>query len=87
MFKQRSLMSPVAFPKDRRSTKMVVAGIYILELTQTILMTRDAFNTYAIHYGDASFLNNIQLLSLSIPIFSGLSQSFIAIMHIGSQIL
>ncbi|KLO12207.1 hypothetical protein SCHPADRAFT_941394 [Schizopora paradoxa] len=72
----------LGFPKDRRSTKIVVAGIYILELTQTILMTRDAFDTYAIHYGDASFLNNIQLLSLSIPIFSGLISCAVQ-MHYG----
>ncbi|KLO12202.1 hypothetical protein SCHPADRAFT_430475 [Schizopora paradoxa] len=61
----------LAFPSDRRLTKLLVAGIYVLELIQTILMTHDAFGTYATHFGDAAFLDNIQLLPLSIPIISG----------------
>lgn len=62
----------LAFPKDRRITKWLVCGIYILELTQTILLTHDAFGTYATHYGDDGFLNNMQLIPLSVPIFSGM---------------
>ena len=62
----------VAFPGDRRFTKSLVAGVYILELTQTIMLTHDAFGTYAIHFDDIPFLDTIQLLPLSVPIFSGL---------------
>ncbi|KLO12209.1 hypothetical protein SCHPADRAFT_998298 [Schizopora paradoxa] len=62
----------LAFPRDRRITRLLVAGIYTLELTQTILLTHDAFDTYARHFGDVAFLNNLQLLPLSTPIFSGL---------------
>ncbi|KLO08560.1 hypothetical protein SCHPADRAFT_1000869 [Schizopora paradoxa] len=72
----------LAFPRDRRLTKWLVCGIYILELSQTILLTHDAFGTYAIHYGDDGFLNNMQLIPLSVPIFSGMVSCAVQ-MHYG----
>ncbi|KLO19750.1 hypothetical protein SCHPADRAFT_797781, partial [Schizopora paradoxa] len=73
----------LAFPNDRRVTKGLVCGIYILELTQTILLTHDAFSTYASHYGDPSILNKMQLHALSVPIFSGMAVSCAVQMHYG----
>ncbi|KLO12204.1 hypothetical protein SCHPADRAFT_431111 [Schizopora paradoxa] len=72
----------LAFPRDRRMKKLLVAGIYLLELAQTILMTHDAFGTYAIHYGDVSFLYNLQLLPFSIPFLSALVSCAVQ-MHYG----
>lgn len=75
----------LAFPRDRRVTKSLVSGIYILELAQTVLLTHDAFGTYAVHYGDDSFLNNMQLIPLSVPIFSGLGLSFLFVSSAGAN--
>ncbi|KLO12200.1 hypothetical protein SCHPADRAFT_430253 [Schizopora paradoxa] len=72
----------LAFPGDRRVTRWLVAGIYTLELTQTVLLTRDAFNTFAIHFGEESYFDKIQLIPLSVPIFSGLVSCAVQ-MHYG----
>ncbi|KLO12206.1 hypothetical protein SCHPADRAFT_941393 [Schizopora paradoxa] len=73
----------LAFPGDRRSTKWLVFGIYLLELTQTIMMTHDAFGTYAVHYGEVEFLYNLQMLPITIPILSALVSCAVQ-MHYGN---
>ncbi|KLO12211.1 hypothetical protein SCHPADRAFT_905326 [Schizopora paradoxa] len=75
----------LAFSRDHRWTKITVAGVYILELAQTILVTHDAFDTYAIHFGDISALDNVGLLPLSVPIFSGLV-SCVVQLHYGNML-
>ena len=35
-------------------------------------MTHDAFGTYAVHYGDPEFLDDLQTLPITIPILSAL---------------
>lgn len=51
---------------------MLVYGIYLLETTQTILVTHDAFNGYAKGFGNLIDLNSAQLEWLAVPIFSGI---------------
>ncbi|KAJ7309481.1 hypothetical protein DFH08DRAFT_1088243 [Mycena albidolilacea] len=71
-----------AFPKDRLSTKCLVYGVYALELVETIIITRDAFATFAYGFSDISALNKINFNWLTIPVMSGLvafiGQSFYA---------
>jgi len=51
---------------------MLVGGIFLLETTQTILCTHDAFNAYAKGYGNLTALGSAQLEWLAVPIFSGI---------------
>ncbi|KAJ7309470.1 hypothetical protein DFH08DRAFT_757351 [Mycena albidolilacea] len=71
-----------AFPKDRLSTKCLVYSVYALELVETIIITRDAFATFAYGFSDISALNKINFNWLTIPVMSGLvafiGQSFYA---------
>jgi len=62
----------LAFPKDRLVTKLLVYGVYLVETTQTILVTHDAFNGYAKGFGSLTALNSAQLEWLAVPIFSGI---------------
>ncbi|EKM52241.1 uncharacterized protein PHACADRAFT_260480 [Phanerochaete carnosa HHB-10118-sp] len=62
----------LAFPNDSRIVKTLVYGVYLIETTQTILVTHDAFNAYAKGYGDLTALGSAQLEWLAVPIFSGI---------------
>ncbi|THH17975.1 hypothetical protein EUX98_g9029 [Antrodiella citrinella] len=73
----------IAFPQDHRGLKWVVAVIMTLELTQTILLTHDAFRVYAFGWGDKAQLDSIGLYWLNIPVLSGLVHS----QYIGSAFL
>ncbi|KAK0495049.1 hypothetical protein EDD18DRAFT_1355055 [Armillaria luteobubalina] len=42
----------LAFLKDRKFTKYLVYGIYIIEFVQTILITHDAFAVFRYGFGD-----------------------------------
>ncbi|KAJ7467551.1 hypothetical protein FB451DRAFT_1258836 [Mycena latifolia] len=66
-----------AFPNDRPFTKCLVYGVYVIELVDMILVTRDAFEAFGYGFGDVSALTKINLGWLDIPIMSGLV-SFIA---------
>ncbi|THH32213.1 hypothetical protein EUX98_g1998 [Antrodiella citrinella] len=61
----------IAFPSDHRGLKCVVAAIFLLEVTQTVLLTHDAFRVYASGWGNAIELNSIGLYWLNIPVLSG----------------
>ncbi|KLO12195.1 hypothetical protein SCHPADRAFT_941385 [Schizopora paradoxa] len=62
----------LAFPNDTRISKCLVYGVYLIETAQTVMLTHDAFNIYATHFGDFAVLNSAQLEWLGIPIFSGI---------------
>ncbi|KAF8876181.1 hypothetical protein BD779DRAFT_1629596 [Infundibulicybe gibba] len=62
----------LAFPKDRLPTKCLVLGLYLVETLQTILVTHDAFTTFARDFGDLPSLNVAQLEGLSTPMLSGI---------------
>lgn len=56
--------------------KCLVYGVYILETLQTMVVTHDAFASFGAGFGSFEALDNIQLTCLSIPILSGIGQSF-----------
>jgi len=67
----------LAFPKDPLRNKILVYTVFILELTQTIIITDSAFNVFAIGYGDFRYYNNIDIAWFSVPIITGLGAVFV----------
>lgn len=63
-----------AFPRDRVLLKVLVYGVFALEVIQTILTTRDAFGIFATGLRDLRALANVRLLWLSIPILGGVGE-------------
>ncbi|KAK0432491.1 hypothetical protein EV421DRAFT_1498450 [Armillaria borealis] len=61
----------LAFPKDRKFTKYLVYGIYIVEFVQTIFVTHDVFADYGYHFGDVQVLTEIHFDWLTVPVISG----------------
>ncbi|PBK66293.1 hypothetical protein ARMSODRAFT_960237 [Armillaria solidipes] len=72
----------LAFPNDRRFTKYLVYGIYVIEFTQTILVTYDAFSTFGYGFGDMDALTRMNYNWLAVPVMSavaaGVGQVFYA---------
>ena len=64
----------LAFKDDGRYTRALVYTLFVLETAQTIIATNDAFNTYARNFGDTDILVRIQLIWLSIPVLTGISE-------------
>ncbi|KAK0212241.1 hypothetical protein DFS33DRAFT_1482176 [Desarmillaria ectypa] len=60
----------LAFPKDRRFTKYLVYGIYVVEFVQTMLVTHDAFATFGYGFGDIEALTGMYFNWLAVPIMS-----------------
>ncbi|KAF8956586.1 hypothetical protein BDZ97DRAFT_1851021, partial [Flammula alnicola] len=54
------------------STKALVYGDYILEATQTFLLTTSAFRSFATGFGNPEVLNDVDILWFSVPILSGI---------------
>ncbi|KAK0430062.1 hypothetical protein EV421DRAFT_1860971, partial [Armillaria borealis] len=62
----------LAFPNDRKFTKFLVYGIYIVEFVQTILVTCDAFERFGYGFGDIDALTASYLSWPTVPIMSGI---------------
>ncbi|KAK0226536.1 hypothetical protein IW262DRAFT_774035 [Armillaria fumosa] len=65
----------LAFPKDRKFTKCLVYGVYIIEFAQTMLLTHDAFVSFGYGFGDLDALTNVHLNWLFVPIMGGIAAS------------
>ncbi|KAK0183624.1 hypothetical protein F5146DRAFT_1230723 [Armillaria mellea] len=61
----------LAFPRDRKFTKCLVYGIYIVEFVQTMLFTHDAFATFGYGFGDFDALTGMSFNWITVPIMSG----------------
>ena len=66
-----------AFPKDRKSTKHLVYGLYVVELIQTILVTYDAFAIFGYGFGDLEALTKIHFNWLVVPIMGGIGTYYV----------
>ncbi|EKM52235.1 uncharacterized protein PHACADRAFT_260469 [Phanerochaete carnosa HHB-10118-sp] len=62
----------LAFPDDRWTAKSLVYGIFLLDSAQTFIVTSDAFDTYARHYGDSAQLLQQHNEWLAVPVFSSI---------------
>ena len=60
----------LAFPKDKKFTKYLVYGIYIVELVQTMFVTHDAFAIFGYGFGDIDALTGMHFDWLTIPLMS-----------------
>ncbi|KAK0226561.1 hypothetical protein IW262DRAFT_1266478 [Armillaria fumosa] len=65
----------LAFPKDRKCTKYLVYGIYIVEFVQTMLLTHDAFAVFGYGFGDLEALIEIHFSWLIVPIIGAVAAS------------
>ncbi|KAK0454323.1 hypothetical protein EV421DRAFT_2029418 [Armillaria borealis] len=66
----------LAFPKDRKFTKCLVYGIYVVELVQTMLLTHDAFASFGYGFGDFEALTEVRFSWLIVPIM-GAAAAFV----------
>ncbi|SJL07388.1 uncharacterized protein ARMOST_10735 [Armillaria ostoyae] len=71
----------LAFPNDRRFTKYLVYGIYVVESVQTILVAHDAFATFGYGFGDMDALTGMNFFWLAGPIMSALGLLCIPDLH------
>ncbi|KAK0226565.1 hypothetical protein IW262DRAFT_776251 [Armillaria fumosa] len=60
----------LAFPKDRKFTKYLVYGIYVVEFVQTMLVTHDAFVEFGYGFGDIEALTDVHFNWLIVPVMS-----------------
>ncbi len=60
----------LAFPNDRRFTKYLVYGIYVIEFAQTILVAHDAFATFGYGFGDMDALTRMNCNWVAVPVMS-----------------
>ncbi|KAI0044862.1 hypothetical protein FA95DRAFT_211803 [Auriscalpium vulgare] len=63
------------FPADRRSLKVLVYGLYILETVQTGMATQTAYANFGKGWGDLDRLHNRGTLWLSVPLVNGIVSS------------
>ncbi|KAK0459350.1 uncharacterized protein EV420DRAFT_1642315 [Desarmillaria tabescens] len=77
-----TLSVQLSFPNDRRFTKYLVYGIYVVEFVQTILVTHDAFAEFGYGFGNIEVLTGMHFNWLTVPIMSAvvacIRQSFYA---------
>ncbi|SJL07013.1 uncharacterized protein ARMOST_10356 [Armillaria ostoyae] len=63
----------LAFPDDRRFTKYLVYGIYVIEFLQTMLVAHDMFAMYGYGFGDIDALTKTNFNWLTVPIMSAVA--------------
>ena len=51
--------------------KIVVYGLFALELAQTLMVTRDTYSIFATGFADFAGLDNLHLLPVTLPILGG----------------
>ena len=67
----------LAFPTDPKRNKFFVYSVFILEIMQTIMITRSAFHVFGEGYGNLAFFDSIELGWFSVPILTGIGRQCI----------
>ncbi|KAJ6493042.1 hypothetical protein C8R45DRAFT_927837 [Mycena sanguinolenta] len=62
----------LAFPKDRRSSKLVVAFVVVAECLQTLVDSRDSIRMFGAGWGNPQVLDDIGWAWFSVPILGSL---------------
>ncbi|KAF7349356.1 hypothetical protein MSAN_01725400 [Mycena sanguinolenta] len=65
----------LAFPKDRRSSKLVVAFVVVAEFLQTLANSRDSIRMFGAGWGNPQVLDDIGWAWFSVPILGSLIAS------------
>ena len=60
----------LAFSNDSPRTRALVYGVYVVEMTQTFLLSYTAFKTFATGFGNINAIIDGSVLWFSIPIMS-----------------
>jgi hypothetical protein len=68
----------LAFPTDPKRNKFFVYSVFTLEVMQTIIITRSAFQIFAEGYGNLVIFDGIELGWFSVPIITGIGRHCIA---------
>ncbi|KAK0480964.1 hypothetical protein EDD18DRAFT_806385 [Armillaria luteobubalina] len=71
----------LAFPNDRRFTKYIVYGIYVIEFAQAILVAHDAFVMYGYGFGNMDALTRINLFWLAGPVMSAVAACVVQVFY------
>ncbi|KAJ7778756.1 hypothetical protein DFH07DRAFT_795854 [Mycena maculata] len=71
----QSYMYFLAFPKDPRLSKVVVAVVFILELVETIANSRDAIRIFGAGWGSMDALNDVGWAWITVPVLGALTAS------------
>ena len=64
----------LAFPTDPTRNKLFVYSVFILEVMQTILITRSAFYVFGRGYGNFAYFNHVQLAWFTIHVITGIGK-------------
>ncbi|KDR79714.1 hypothetical protein GALMADRAFT_63331, partial [Galerina marginata CBS 339.88] len=62
----------LAFPTDRRSTKLLVTIVYLLEAAQTLLNTQTVLHGFAEHFGNIVAFDEVGTTWITFPILGGI---------------
>lgn len=54
--------------------KLIVYGTLILETLQTVVLTRDAFDTFVTHLHEGNTIDEVRFTWLAIPVSGGLGE-------------
>ncbi|KAF8909736.1 hypothetical protein CPB84DRAFT_1821715 [Gymnopilus junonius] len=62
----------LAFPNDPLRNKIFVYTVFLLEILQTVSISRSAFYVFVTGYGNFAFYDRVELAWLDVPIVSGI---------------
>ncbi|KAK0241071.1 hypothetical protein EDD85DRAFT_764811 [Armillaria nabsnona] len=60
----------LAFPNDRKFTKYLIYGVYVVEFVQAILVSHDIFAVFGYSFGDLEAVTEMRFNWLTVPIMS-----------------
>ncbi|KAF9557091.1 hypothetical protein CPC08DRAFT_725298 [Agrocybe pediades] len=72
----------LAFPDESRKTKCLVYGVYVLELAQTVELSRTMFHLFVQSFLEQASLNNIYDLWFSVPIMGGIVACVVQLFYV-----
>ncbi|KAG7086103.1 hypothetical protein E1B28_003617 [Marasmius oreades] len=66
-----------AFPKDKLFLKLVVYGLFALDIIQTALITKDAFFKFGTHFGNVTIFASLENLWFSVFVINATSGAIV----------
>uniref|UniRef100_A0A0W0F2R7 DUF6534 domain-containing protein n=1 Tax=Moniliophthora roreri TaxID=221103 RepID=A0A0W0F2R7_MONRR len=70
-----------AFPTDRWAAQALVYGLYLTETAQSVLLTHDAFQTFALGFMSPDALDDLHKLWLDVYLYDGLVATCVQIYY------
>ncbi|KAG7086263.1 hypothetical protein E1B28_002230 [Marasmius oreades] len=66
-----------AFPKDKLFLKLIVYGLFALDIIQTALITSDAFLKFGTHFGNVTIFASLKNLWLSVFVINAITGAIV----------